>query len=77
MELLAQGWFYQEPATPARDAWSKAILRQQASMATGLEDGLHVLSGPAVQVRCLSCPSVPRQKARDSLFQTLLNKVVS
>lgn len=77
MEMFAQGWFTEEPATPARDAWSKAILRQQAAMATGLEDGLHVLSGPAVQVRCLSCPSVPRQKARDSLFKTLLNKVFS
>ncbi len=76
-ELLAQGWFTEEPATPARDAWSKVILRQQAAMATGLEDGFHVLSGPAVQVRCLSCPSVPRLKARDSFFKTLLNKVIS
>lgn len=77
MELLAKGWFSEEPATPARDGWSKMILRQQAAMATGLEDGMAVLSGPAVQVRCLSCPAVPRLKARDSIFKTLLNKVIS
>ena len=78
MEMLAEGWFAEEPATTvARDAWSKVILRQQAAMATGLEDGLQVLSGPAVQVRCLSCPTVPRMKARESFFKTLLNKVIS
>lgn len=77
MELLAKGWFSEEPAEAARDGWSKMILRQQAAMATGLEDGLFVLSGPAVQVRCLSCPAVPRLKARDSFFKTLLNKVTS
>lgn len=77
MELLAKGWFSEEPAEITRDGWSRMILRQQATMATGLEDGLHVLSGPAVQVRCLSCPAVPRPKARDSLFKTLLNKVIS
>lgn len=77
MELFAQGWFAEEPATPARDAWSRVILRQQAATATGLADGFNVLSGPAVQVRCLSCPAVPRLKARDSFFKSLLNKVIS
>ena len=77
MELLAQGWFSEEPATPAQDAWSRLILRQQAQLATGLADGLHILSGPSVPVRCLSCPAVPRLAARDTLFKTLLNKVIS
>lgn len=77
MELFAQGWLSEEPATPARDALSRIIMRQQAVTATGLADGLNVLSGPAVQIRCLSCPAVPRQKARDSFFKSLLNKVIS
>lgn len=77
MELLAQGWFSEEPSTIARDGWSKMILRQQAAVATGLDDGMAVLSGPAVQVRCLSCPSTPRLKTRDNFFKALLNKVIS
>lgn len=77
MELLAQGWFSEEPATTAQDAWSRLILRQQAEVATGLADGLHILTGPAVQVRCLFCPAVPRLAARDSLFKTLFSKVIS
>lgn len=77
VELLAQGWFSEEPAAIAHDGWSKMILRQQASLSTGIEDGMAVLSGPAVQVRCLSCPSVPRLKARNSFFKALLNKVIS
>ncbi|MFM5915703.1 MAG: signal peptide peptidase SppA [Chakrabartia godavariana] len=77
MELLAQGWFSEEPATRAHDAWSRLILLQQAQLATGLADGLHVLSGPAVQVRCLSCPAVPRLGARETFIKSWLNKVIS
>lgn len=77
MEMFAQSWFSEEPAIQARDGWSRLILLQQAHMATGVADGLSILSGPAVQVRCLSCPAVPRLDARDSLFKTLLNKVFS
>jgi protease-4 len=77
-ELMAQGWLSGDaPAHMAADPWSMLIARQQATLATGLADGLSVLSGPAVQVRCLSCPAVPRPEARDSLFKSLINKVFS
>ena len=76
-ELMAQGWFSGDAPARAADPYSMLVARQQAALATGLFDGLSVLSGPAVQVRCLSCPAVPRPEARDSLFKSLINKVFS
>jgi len=76
-ELMAQGWFSGDAPARATDPYSMLVARQQAALATGLFDGLSVLSGPAVQVRCLSCPAVPRPEARDSLFKSLINKVFS
>lgn len=58
-----------------RDAYSRMILRQQANLASGLGTGLSVLSGPSVQVRCLSCPTLPRLKAREGFWKALLERL--
>ena len=58
-------------ATLPRDAYSRLILKQQAGLTTGVKDGLFVLSGPAVQVRCLECPTTPKWEARQPLWHAL------
>ena len=57
-----------------RDAYSRMILRQQASLTNGFGTGVSVLSGPSVQVRCLSCPALPRLEAREGFWKTLLER---
>lgn len=54
------------------DPYSRLIWTQQAALTSGLEDGLTIMRGPAIQVRCLSCPSEPRLTQRTGLFRTLL-----
>jgi protease-4 len=57
------------------DPYSRMIMRQQASFATGVADGLRIVTGPAVQVRCLACPATPRYQNRATALQLLRNKV--
>lgn len=57
------------------DAYSRMIMRQQAAFATGVADGLAILNGPAVQVRCLSCPAVPRIENRQSAIRSFFKEI--
>ncbi|MFM7028840.1 MAG: signal peptide peptidase SppA [Chakrabartia sp.] len=59
-----------QSAIPA-DPYSRLIWREQAAMVTGLQDGLMILSGPAIQVRCLSCPVPLRPVQKDGLIKAL------
>ncbi len=43
----------------ARDAWSRLAQRPQWLLARGLADAQLILSGPAIQARCLQCPASP------------------
>lgn len=63
--------------TQPRDIFSRLIARQQTNMATGLRDGMQVLTGPAIQVRCLACPRTVPQYGAQSLYKALLNRVFS
>jgi protease IV len=60
-----------------RDIYSRLIARQHANVATGLRDGMQVLTGPAIQVRCLACPRPAPQQGTQSTFKALLNRVFS
>jgi protease-4 len=44
-------------APAGRDAWSKLAHRPQWLLARGLADAQLILSGPAIQARCLECPA--------------------
>ncbi len=57
------------------DPYSRLIWRQQAALGRGIDDGLSILSGPAIQVRCLSCPAAPRPESRGQLFNTLVDRL--
>jgi protease IV len=48
-----------------RDLMSQMMAKSQAQTAAGLRDGLRVMTGPAVQVRCMACPA-PAASARVS-----------
>jgi protease-4 len=44
----------------AADAFSRAALKPQLLLMRALHDARRILSGPALQARCLECPSVAR-----------------
>ena len=57
------------------DPYSRLIWRQQVALASGIDDGLGILSGPAIQVRCLACPALPRPESRGQLFNILMDRL--
>lgn len=59
------------------DLFTAMVRREQAMLATGLASGARILTGPAVQVRCIACaPSVPRRDWR-SLFDLFTSRMFS
>ena len=65
-------------APAARDAFARLAARPEEAMARALHDARALLSGPAIQARCLECPiatPVPTARAPDSLFAQLLAAV--
>jgi protease-4 len=50
----------QEEAAGATDAFSRAAQKPQLLLMRALHDARKILSGPALQARCLECPSVAR-----------------
>jgi protease-4 len=56
----------------ARDPWTRAVDRPQTMLAQAISDAGEILSGPAIQARCLECGGMvaPRHGAqgRRSLF---------
>jgi protease IV len=62
----------------ARDAFSRLARRPEALIERALHDARQLLSGPAIQVRCLECPAVaplPRATPDASLWSRLLTMV--
>ncbi len=55
------------------DAVSRLVALRQARMGTALADALHVMDGPAVQVRCMACP--PVRLAAPQRPTTWLNRI--
>ena len=73
-ELYAEGLMGSEARAPI-DPYGHLMLRQQASLIAGVQDGLTILNGPAIQVRCLGCPSAPKiVRKKDALTALILAK---
>ena len=73
-ELYAEGLMGSEARAPI-DPYGHLMLRQQAGLIAGVQDGLTILNGPAIQVRCLGCPSAPKiVRKKDALTALILAK---
>lgn len=73
-ELYAEGLMGSEAKAPI-DPYGKLMLRQQAGLIAGVQDGLTIINGPAIQVRCLGCPSAPKIiRRKDTLTALILAK---
>jgi protease IV len=62
---------------PAVDIFTALVRRQQDQIASGLLDAEKLLSGPAIQVRCLECATTPKPNARRSLMAIIKSWVFS
>jgi protease IV len=72
---LLSGFGIHAQSSTARDVMSQMTAKSQAQMVAGLRDGLRVMAGPAVQVRCMDCPA-PASSARFSdAPKTLFNRM--
>jgi protease IV len=76
LDVLAGVIGVRAQSSQPRDIYSQLIALQQADMATGLRDGVQVLTGPAIQVRCLGCPRPAAPMQSQSSFKALLNRVL-
>jgi protease IV len=56
------------------DIITRLVRQQQAAFVAGLEDAASVITGPAVQVRCLSCPPVVINPAPANFFTQIKNR---
>ncbi|MEK6637408.1 MAG: signal peptide peptidase SppA [Pseudomonadota bacterium] len=56
------------------DVMTRMVRQQQAAFVAGLSDAASVITGPAVQARCLSCPPVVVNATSASLFTQLKNR---
>jgi protease IV len=70
-ELLG-GWGTAK--TARTDVITRLVRQQQAAFVAGLSDAASVITGPAVQVRCLSCPPVVINPASTNFFTKLKNR---
>lgn len=68
-----------DEGTAARvDIFTMMAHRQQALILAGLDDAKALLDGPAIQVRCLECPSTTTVRAaRSTQGLTLFDRIVS
>jgi protease IV len=62
---------------PAVDIFTALVRRQQDQIASGLLDAEKLISGPAIQVRCLECATTPKPNARRSLMTIIKSWVFS
>ncbi len=64
-----------EGAVQPKDILSKLARRERLNLVAGFAEAGHVMSGPAVQIRCLSCPvqlrSIPSPQIANSLFDRI------
>jgi len=72
-ELLA-GLADEEDQTGARDAFGRIGQRPAALLMRAFADAERVISGPAIQARCLECPpgAAPRRPSRETSFTAWL-----
>lgn len=65
----------QEESSLPRDAYSRLVQRQQAGLAAAVVEAGTIAQGPAIQLRCLSCPVTPKPKANATLLEALLSRL--
>jgi protease IV len=70
-ELLA-GWGTEQASRT--DIVTRLLRQQQAAFLAGINDAASVMTGPAVQVRCLSCPPVVVAPTSVSIFTQIKNR---
>jgi protease IV len=70
-ELLA-GWGTEQASRT--DIVTRLLRQQQAAFLAGINDAASVMTGPAVQVRCLSCPPTVVAPASVSFFTQIKNR---
>ena len=56
------------------DIITRLLRQQQAAFLAGINDAVSVMAGPAVQVRCLSCPPTMVAPAPTSFFTQIKNR---
>lgn len=73
---LLRGLAGSEEAAPGgRDAFSRLARRPEALLARAIEEAEMLVSGPALQARCLECPPIPRAQRRESV--SLLRRMLA
>jgi protease-4 len=67
-----------ESRQSARDAFARIGSRPQIALLRAMGEAEHILSGPAIQVRCLECPSTatPRRVAGETSFAAWLTRLL-
>ena len=58
----------------ALDPITRMARRQNKALSAAIGDTQRLLNGPAVQVRCLACPSEPSHVVRLNLFDILIRR---
>ena len=61
--------------TFSRDIMSKLAARERLRFMMGIADAGQIFAGPAVQVRCMSCPLPPRSAAPSPTFNSVFSRM--
>lgn len=69
---LLAGWGTAQ--TSRTDIITRLVRQQQAAFVAGLGDAASVITGPAVQVRCLSCPPTVISPTPTNIFTQIKNR---
>ena len=64
-----------EEEQASRDPWTKIAARPETLLARALADARSVAAGPAIQVRCLECPSTSAPLRETGLARALLERL--
>jgi protease-4 len=75
-QLLTEAARDEEQTRASRDAYSRLAQRPEAMIQRAIADARSLLDGPAIQARCLECPSIappPRLTASDSFWARLIS----
>ncbi|MEQ1547866.1 MAG: signal peptide peptidase SppA [Chakrabartia sp.] len=74
---LLSGMVHAQAPVDRTDIFTRLIRQQQAYVTTGFHDATRIISGPAVQVRCMECPASAPTQNWQSFYSFLSAKVFS
>lgn len=74
---LLSGMVHAKAPVDRTDIFTRLIRQQQAYVTTGFHDATRIMSGPAVQVRCMECPASAPTQNWHSFYSFLSAKVFS